>query len=73
MAKACMEAILKDEKALDGHSDSLSSLRQENHNVQIMQLCRSKISVPTLTAQVGVYTPPSPSNERLTSDYYIEP
>ena len=72
MAKACMEAILKDEKAFDGHSDGLSSLRQENHNVQIMQLCRSKIFALMKTAQAGINTSHSPSRKRLASDYYIK-
>ena len=44
---------------------------QGNHNIQIMQLCRSQISVPTMIPQAGINTPPSPSRRRLAFDYCI--
>ena len=32
-----------------------------NHNVQLMQLCKSKIFALIMTAQTGINSPPSPS------------
>ena len=37
--------------------------------VQIMQLCKSKISAPIITAQARTYTSPSPSRGVSSNDY----
>jgi len=44
----------------DPNNQAAQSGRLQDHNMQIMQLCKSEISAPTMTAQASINaSPPS--------------